>query len=155
MKTPANLQMANREMASQQLCEDPDQELAKEEARYEAQEHTASSLQRPHDSSPNGPFPLSRPTEPQDLHPNAAPLRDYSCESYENCLELAAALDWESFTCNGCCGELNKKLIWQAHLAQREDKVANKLCEIPKIQCLETGQPEVKEAPPVKLRKKS
>src|SRR5690606_31514391 len=53
------------------------------------------------------------------LTPHTAPLRRYDCDNYQCCLELAAALDWESFTCLGCSGELNDKLFRQAHMAQR------------------------------------
>lgn len=80
--------------------------------------------------------------------PNSAPIRRYDCENYQCCLELAAALDWESFTCVGCCGEINDTLVWNAHLAQRGDKVAEKICDLPKIPCLHSTSTHDKSAEP-------
>ncbi len=55
--------------------------------------------------------------------------RSYDCKHYDCCLELAAALNWENFTCSGCGGDINQHLVWKANLAKREDEVANRLCK--------------------------
>ncbi len=64
------------------------------------------------------------------------PRRRYDCCSYEQCLELAAALNWESFTCRGCSGEFNKALLWRAGQVIRRDQVAKALCTAPSISTL-------------------
>ena len=60
-------------------------------------------------------------------------FRSYDCKRYESCLELAAALNWESFTCSGCIGETNQHLVWKANLAKRQDRIAACLCKKNKI----------------------
>lgn len=72
--------------------------------------------------------PIERPTPLDDL-----PRRRYECEKYERCLGLAASLNWDSFTCNGCNGEINEKLTWRAHLSARKDSVAKHLFQAPPI----------------------
>ena len=64
------------------------------------------------------------------------PLRQYDCASYARCLELAAALNWESFTCRGCSGRVNDALLWRAGQAIRRDGVAKAICSAPKISAL-------------------
>ncbi|RIL12380.1 MAG: hypothetical protein DCC75_00545 [Proteobacteria bacterium] len=61
------------------------------------------------------------------------PRRRYSCPNYEICLNLAAALDWDSFTCRGCTGKVNQALHWQARQAKKKDLVARKICHLPEI----------------------
>ena len=61
------------------------------------------------------------------------PKRVHECANYDRCLDLAAALNWESFTCRGCCGEINKALTWRAGQMARKDSVAKALCGLPKI----------------------
>ena len=58
-------------------------------------------------------------------------VRNYTCENYPTCLDLAAALNWENFTCRDCCGEYNKALSWRALHAQKTDGVAQRICKIP------------------------
>lgn len=60
-------------------------------------------------------------------------VRSYDCKHYDCCLELAAALNWENFTCSGCGGDINQHLVWKANLAKREDEVANRLCKKTRI----------------------
>lgn len=69
-------------------------------------------------------------------HDEAVPRRRYECASYERCLELAAALNWESFTCRGCSGLINDALLWRVGQAIRRDTVAKALCSAPKISAL-------------------
>ena len=64
------------------------------------------------------------------------PRRRYDCVSYDRCLELAAALNWESFTCRGCSGQVNDALLWRAGQAIRRDSVAKAICPAPKISTL-------------------
>jgi hypothetical protein len=83
---------------------------------------------------------------PEDVKPIAGdvqtapnsetPRRRYECPSYDRCLELAAALNWESFTCRGCSGHVNDALLWRAGQAIRRDSVAKAICSAPKISTL-------------------
>ncbi len=66
--------------------------------------------------------------EEQTLNP---PERSYDCPNYETCLGLAAALDWKSFTCQGCCGTVNQQLLWRAHHRIRNNPSLSKLCNLP------------------------
>jgi hypothetical protein len=61
------------------------------------------------------------------------PERRYGCDHYDTCLDLAASLNWASFTCKGCSGEVNRALYWRAHQRQRKDSVAKALCELKPI----------------------
>ena len=74
--------------------------------------------------------------------PISAPRRRYSCPHYESCLNLAAALNWDSFTCRGCSGEVDQKLVWRARQAQKHDVVADKICERPEIDYVESAETE-------------
>ena len=65
--------------------------------------------------------------------PLTAPRRRYSCPHYETCLVLAAALNWDSFTCRGCSGEVDQTLCWRAHQMAKKDKVVQEICEIPNL----------------------
>ena len=78
--------------------------------------------------SPQSDAPSFNHPSPIDA-PNAPPLRQYDCSNYETCLDLAAALDWESFSCNGCCGKINECLVWQAHQVEKYDAVAHMICD--------------------------
>ncbi len=75
-----------------------------------------------------------------------APYRDYNCSNYDTCLGLAAALDWESFTCNGCSGCVNPHVLWRAHHEVRKNKTLAAICNLPTIStvCL-TEEREVSE----------
>jgi hypothetical protein len=44
------------------------------------------------------------------------PLRRYECQNYDGCLDLAAALNWTSFTCTGCDGSIDPHLAHRAQL---------------------------------------
>lgn len=69
--------------------------------------------------------------------PGEAPRRRYDCNNYDVCLELAAALNWDSFTCRGCNEEVSQPLLWRAHQARRKDSVAGSLCDrLPEIHIL-------------------
>ena len=61
------------------------------------------------------------------------PLRNLDCSHYETCLELAAALNWESFTCAQCKGEINESLRWRAGQNTRKDAVAKAICGSTKV----------------------
>lgn len=62
-----------------------------------------------------------------------APFRQYDCESYDSCLSVAAALNWNSFTCENCSGCPNQQLLWKAHSKLRDDNPLAKLCALPKL----------------------
>ena len=65
------------------------------------------------------------------------PERQYDCKHYETCLDLAASLNWVSFSCKGCVGEVNRALYWRAHQVQRKDSVARALCELRPLESVE------------------
>ena len=73
-----------------------------------------------------GPFQIIEP-ETLDL-PSDAPRRRYTCSNYETCLNMAAALNWDNFTCRGCSGELNESLLWRAQAESRKDKIVKEIC---------------------------
>lgn len=59
------------------------------------------------------------------------PERQYDCSNYSTCLGLAAALDWNSFSCTSCSGSVNEKLLWRAHQKVRENKALQRVCNLP------------------------
>jgi hypothetical protein len=66
--------------------------------------------------------------------PVAAPFRRYDCHNYQVCLDVAAALDWENFTCSSCNGQVDKRLLWRAKHAQRRDPFAKECCDLPDLE---------------------
>ena len=73
--------------------------------------------------------------------PIAPPIRRYDCPHYSVCLNLSAALDWDSFTCRGCIGQVDQALYWRARQAQKQDNVADRICEIPAARIYEAPDP--------------
>jgi predicted Fe-S protein YdhL (DUF1289 family) len=73
--------------------------------------------------------PLSASIESD--HP---PRRRYECGQYDECLKLAAALNWDSFTCRGCSGEINETLVWRARQSTKKDSVAKAICTFAPVQ---------------------
>ena len=59
------------------------------------------------------------------------PERRYDCQHYDTCLSLAAALDWQSFSCAGCSGCVNRKLLWRANNALRRNSALRMICKLP------------------------
>lgn len=86
--------------------------------------------------------------------PMSPPRRRYSCKNYASCLDLAAALNWDNFTCRGCCGEVNESLNWRAHQESRKDSVVQTLCEIPEIRYHASSPPEETPVIPLKIAAK-
>jgi hypothetical protein len=60
--------------------------------------------------------------------PDRELVRELDCQNYTTCLNLAAALNWESFTCEGCQGEINQSLTWRAGQSAIRDKVVKFMC---------------------------
>ena len=73
----------------------------------------------------------SRSSDTNLNHPPHGPQRRYDCCNYETCLKIAAALNWDSFTCHGCCGKTNEHLLWRAQYAIQKDKTAKAICDLP------------------------
>jgi hypothetical protein len=71
------------------------------------------------------------------------PRRRYSCPNYPTCLDLAAALNWDNFTCRGCCGQIEEALFWRAHQAMKHDTVVRRICDLPDLQfhCSDAPEP--------------
>lgn len=59
--------------------------------------------------------------------------RDFDCGNYTTCLGLAAALNWDSFTCAQCSREVNAHLLWRAHHECRKDAILSDICRLPRI----------------------
>lgn len=78
---------------------------------------------------------------PQSTH--ETPRRRYDCDRYETCLGLAASLNWESFTCRGCCGQPSETLLWRARVSARKDSVAAHLLSAPPIVALNSPSPSL------------
>jgi len=65
--------------------------------------------------------------------PSTPQTRNYDCDNYEKCLNLAAALNWESFSCGGCNGKVNEALQWRAQKAKRDDALVDLICTVPDV----------------------
>jgi hypothetical protein len=79
-----------------------------------------------------GPFEVAaRSSECEPVE--SALVRNLDCKNYCTCLNLAVSLNWESFTCEGCSGELNEALKWRAGQHARQDAVTRALCPKPGI----------------------
>jgi hypothetical protein len=59
------------------------------------------------------------------------PDRNFACENYNSCLSLAAALNWESFSCTGCNGIIDETIRWRAKVESKRDTTLRQLCVIP------------------------
>lgn len=80
-----------------------------------------------------GPFQIVESEGHGDLdNPINAPRRRYDCGNYETCLIIAAGLNWDSFTCRGCNGDVEQSLYWRARQEINKDTVVKKICELPK-----------------------
>ena len=73
----------------------------------------------------------SSSAEPANGLEPAEPPRNFDCSNYDRCLSLAAALDWRSFTCDGCNFEINEQLIWRAQSKLREDPKLARMFKLP------------------------
>ena len=107
------------------------------EVHSELADDSPLSLERPNNCS--GGFGSNTPERPASL--DEVPPRRYDCGNYERCLGLAASLNWESFTCCGCNGEINETLTWRAHLSARKDVVAKHLFQAPPITTYAKSEP--------------
>ena len=87
-----------------------------------------------------GPFQI---IEQESLDaPSEAPKRRYECSHYETCLNLAAAMNWDSFTCRGCSGEVNEIYFWRAQQEAKRDKIVRTLCtQMPDITLVANQRP--------------
>ena len=72
--------------------------------------------------------------------PMDPPRRRYECVNYETCLNIACALNWDSFTCRGCSGDVDESVCWRARQALRKDQVADRLCELPTVKMHEAEE---------------
>ena len=69
--------------------------------------------------------------EKDDEADEDGPFRNFECDNYNKCLSLAAALDWNSFTCEGCSCEINQQLIWRARHRLRSEPQLAKVFNLP------------------------
>ncbi len=80
------------------------------------------------------PGPFERPlAEAADLAPESEVERCMDCSHYEECLGLAAALNWDDFSCAGCSQEVNRSLVWRAHVSAKRDAIVSALCALPRL----------------------
>ena len=85
----------------------------------------------------SGPFQIiENDGDGQVAYPIDCPRRRHECEHYTSCLNIAAALNWDNFTCRGCCGEIDQSLLWRALQECKRDRVAERICEIPKVEVI-------------------
>ena len=81
-----------------------------------------------------GPFQIVRGSASgANERPNVPPRRRYLCKNYQSCLSIAAALNWDNFTCRGCSGEVDESTLWKAHQEIRRDKTVRRICALPSI----------------------
>lgn len=59
------------------------------------------------------------------------PIRRFDCRNYQICLNLSAALNWRSFTCKDCSGQISSQLLWRAQHHLRKDKALSSVCKLP------------------------
>ena len=92
--------------------------------------------------------------------PIPAPRRRFACPNYTKCLNVAAALNWDNFTCRGCCGQVDENTLWRAQKALRESsgeredfKVAARICDLPEINIIDSKPPD--NTPPSKPKQRS
>jgi len=60
---------------------------------------------------------------------NSSCDRDIHCNNYSNCLGLAVALNWNSFSCEGCKKQINTQLIWKAHAKTKSNQLLEVICQ--------------------------
>ena len=98
-----------------------------------------------------GPFQIIE-HETLDI-PSMAPKRRYACPNYETCLGLAAAFNWDSFTCRGCSGEMNQSFLWRAQQSMRKDPIAQEICSssLPEPTCVVREEESSFETPRLKI----
>lgn len=94
--------------------------------------------------------------------PTQAPRRRYGCSHYCTCLSIAAALNWDSFTCRGCSCEVNDAYRWRARQIVKKDKILQTLCsEIPPLTFISQEESTVEPIPhneeliPIRARAKA
>jgi len=68
------------------------------------------------------------------------PVRDISCSNYQECLNIAACLNWLSFSCENCTGEVAPHLRWRSRIERRRDPVCQALMPAPVIEVTEGGR---------------
>jgi hypothetical protein len=71
--------------------------------------------------------------------------REFDCPNYETCLSLSAALNWGSFTCKNCCGEVNGQLLWRARQILRKDRELSNLCQLPSVKISSNDDPKTQD----------
>jgi hypothetical protein len=81
---------------------------------------------------PLGPFEVSTASLNGDASAHTV-VRNLDCKNYCTCLNVAVSLNWESFTCEGCNGDINQSLTWRAGQSALRDSVTRALCPRPNI----------------------
>lgn len=80
-----------------------------------------------------GPFQIIEDGLPKAGGPLSGPRRRYCCKNYSTCLDLAAALNWDNFTCRGCSGDIDQTLRWRASHALKKDSFVRSICELSSV----------------------
>jgi hypothetical protein len=83
-------------------------------------------------AQPMGPFEVVTSALNDDSSADTV-VRNLDCKNYCTCLNVAVALNWESFTCAGCNGDINQSLNWRAGQSALRDSVTRALCPKPNI----------------------
>lgn len=85
--------------------------------------------------------------------PSEAPRRRYDCRNYETCLNLAAALNWDNFTCRGCNALIDESLLWRAQQEAKKDKIVRRICStMPEVSCFSNPKDEPEPDQPLLIR---
>jgi len=76
------------------------------------------------------------------VYDNASPIpvREVSCPNYQECLNIAACLNWLSFSCEDCTREIAPHLRWRARIERRRDPICQALMPPPMIEVTEGGR---------------
>jgi hypothetical protein len=122
----------------------------------------------------SGPFEVASATTPARVstQTNQAPTphasqqpancdeleRRLECNHYQECLDISAALNWESFTCAECNGTVNASLRWRAGQNTKRDALARAICGSATISALKSSSlaascGDAKEKPPATKNK--
>jgi hypothetical protein len=95
--------------------------------------HIGASNTRPSLESPAaGPHQITR-NRKEFQNQEIGPYRRPNCSNYSKCLDIAACLDWDSFTCLQCNGSIDATFIWQMRSKMKKDKLCQRLFSPPEI----------------------
>jgi hypothetical protein len=72
---------------------------------------------------------LRGPFQIINIHSCSSTDRNLECRNYETCLGIAAAFNWESFSCKQCIGEIDPHISWRVRHIIKRDSLGKFLCK--------------------------